>query len=324
MRKVLDKRMKRLGSPGEIPDITKGIVAAICSALLFGFSPVIAKLAYVGGSNGITMTFMRALFGLPVLILLARRQKIRLRLSREELPAVVLVSLFGAFATTILLYTSYSYINVGMATVLHYIFPVLVMLTNVLFFREKITWWKLLSLVLGFGGVLTFVGASRDSDMIGVVLALASVASYAFLMIGIERTAIKDMPAVRMSIYSHTTSLIGSFIIGTATGQLNFKLTPGAWVSSVAVALMVAVGAFTLLNYAIIKCGASTTAIIAMLEPLTGVLFGWLILKESLSPINLLGFLLIMSGVVLVSWYSGRKIPTKGDQEEGNGSKELQ
>jgi drug/metabolite transporter (DMT)-like permease len=198
------------------------------------------------------------------------------------------------------------------------------MLTNVLFFREKITWWKLLSLVLGFGGVLTFVGASRDSDMIGVVLALGSVASYAFLMIGIERTAIKDMPAVRMSIYSHTTSLIGSFIIGTATGQLNFKLTPGAWVSSVAVALMVAVGAFTLLNYAIIKCGASTTAIIAMLEPLTGVLFGWLILKESLSPINLLGFLLIMSGVVLVSWYSGRKIPLEGDQEEGNGCKELQ
>ncbi len=278
----------------------KGIIAAISSALLFGISPAIAKMAYAGGSNGITMTLMRALFGLPFLFLLAHRQKIKLRVSRAELVPIVLVSTFGAFATTLLLYSSYSYINVGLATVLHYIFPVFVMLTDVLFFKERIAWWKLLALALGFLGVLTFMGSSSANDMVGIVLALASGLTYAGLMVGIERTSIQALPAIQMSIYSHMTSLVLSFVFGSVTNQLNFRLTPAAWLSSVVVALMVAVGAFTLLNYAIITCGASTTSIIAMLEPLTGALFGWIILKESLSGSNLFGFLLIMAGVILV------------------------
>lgn len=290
-----------------------GILAAVSSALLFGISPAIAKIAYSGGSNGMTMTFMRALFGLPVLILLVRRNKVDLRLEKRELPAVILVSLFGAFATTILLYSSYSYISVGMATVLHYIFPVLVMMISVLFFKEKLAWWKLLSLVLGFIGVLTFVGRSEKQDLLGILLAIGSSFTYAGLMIGIERTSIHRMPALKMSVYSHLTSLLSSLILGLATQQLSFKLTAAAWFSSLMVALMVAVGAFTLLNYAILKCGASTTSIIAMLEPLTGVFFGWLLLKEKLTSAHLLGFLLIMLGVVLVSSMSARKVSETKD-----------
>jgi drug/metabolite transporter (DMT)-like permease len=68
--------------------------------------------------------------------------------------------------------------------------------------------------------------------------------------------------------------------------------------------MMVAIGAVSLLNFAIIRCGASTTSIIAMLEPLTGVLFGYLLLQEQITLMNALGFVLIAAGVILVSRFS--------------------
>lgn len=76
-------------------DRITGIAAAILSALLYGISPAVAKLAYAGVSNGIMMTFTRSLFGLPVLFLLARRRGVNLKLDRRGRMAVIPVGLFG-------------------------------------------------------------------------------------------------------------------------------------------------------------------------------------------------------------------------------------
>ncbi len=285
-----------------------GIAAAILSALLYGISPAVAKLAYAGGSNGIMMTFTRSLFGLPVLFLLARHKGVSLKLDRRESLAVIPVGLFGVFATTALLYSSFSYINVGMATVLHYIFPVLVMLAGSLYFHERLRWWKLVSLILGFAGVLTFIPSLGHNRLGGLLLALGSGFTYAGLMVAIERTVIAGMHVYKIAFYSSLISCAASLGLGLAAGGLTLDLTPAAWVYSAAVSLMVAVGAFTLLNLAIIKCGATTTSIIAMLEPLTSVLFGVVLLNESVTPLNLAGFVMIMAGVLMVSYLSAKDL----------------
>ncbi len=278
-----------------------GLLAAVASALLFGMSPALAKLAYQGGSNPLTMTFTRSLMALPFLILLAGLSKVSLKPRKEEVLPVLLVSLFGAFATTLLLYSSYAYMAVGMATVLHYLFPVLVMLGGLIFFREKTNRAKGLALLLGFSGVLTFVGSGGRLAWQGILLAVISAFTYAGLMIGMERTVIKEMPVLKMAVYSNALACLASSLIGLSTSSLSLKMTGTAWLISFLVALMVAVGAFTLLNLAVVKTGATTTAIVAMLEPLTSVLMGAILLKEKVTPLNLLGFALIMAGVLLVS-----------------------
>jgi drug/metabolite transporter (DMT)-like permease len=49
-------------------DLLVGIIAATLASLAFGVTPALVKIAYAGGSNGVTMTFTRGLFALPVLI----------------------------------------------------------------------------------------------------------------------------------------------------------------------------------------------------------------------------------------------------------------
>lgn len=259
-----------------------------------------------------TMTFMRSLFGLPILYALARRKGIGLSLTRREWMAVLPVGLFGVFATTILLYSSFSLIKVGMATVLHYIFPMLVMLTGTVVFRERVSWWKLASLLLGLAGVAAFVPRSKPGELTGLILALGSGFTYAGLMVAIERTVIRRMPVYQFAFYTSLAACLASLATGLVTGGLTLRLSAAAWAYSLAVALMVTVGAFTLLNLAIIRCGATTTAIVAMLEPLTSVLFGYLFLGEQVTPVNLLGFFLILSGVFLVSVFTSKASRTAG------------
>lgn len=284
-----------------------GVSAALISALMFGISPAIAKLAYEGGSNGMTMTFTRSLMSLPFLFLIARQQKISLRLTKKDLLLVVLVSIFGSFLTTLMLYSSFSYISVGMASVLHYFFPIFVVLVSIVIFKEKTSWWKILALVLGFAGVLTFMGGTAESNLIGLLLAVGSAITYAAMLISVERTALSKFHCVKLTFY---TSLIASpvaFIVGLAGNKLNLQMTAEAWLYSFVVSLMVGVIGFTLLNYAIVKIGASSTSVISMAEPLSGVLFGFLILGEKLTPLNWLGCILIMAGVAIISLFSMKR-----------------
>ncbi|NLC39734.1 MAG: DMT family transporter [Clostridiaceae bacterium] len=295
-----------------------GISAALIAALMFGISPVIVKMAYEGGSNGMTLTFTRALMSLPFLFLLARRQKISLKLTGKELLIVILVSIFGNFSTTLMLYSAFSYINVGMASVLHYFFPVFVVLVSIVFFKEKMKWWKILALLLGFAGVMTFMGGAVESDLIGVLLAVGSAITYAAMLISVERTVLSDFHCVKLTFYTNLVVSPISFIVGLASNTLNLQMTAGAWIYSLVVSLMVGVIGFTLLNYAIVKIGASSTSVISMAEPLSGVLFGFLILREKLTPLNWLGCILIMAGVAIISLFSMKSVPnTKLSSEQG-------
>jgi EamA domain-containing membrane protein RarD len=183
--------VKRIDSRGETQKKNAiGIVSAILSALLFGTSPVVAALAYAGGSNGMTMTFTRSLFSIPFLFLIAKAMKVSLRVRKRELITLFIVSVAGNFATTVMLYSSFQYIGIGLATVLHYLSPVIIMLINIVLFKEKAKSWKILSLILAFVGMLTFFSRSGGTLFLGTLLALGSAVSYAIIFLSVEHTTL--------------------------------------------------------------------------------------------------------------------------------------
>ena len=57
---------------------TKGYFLTILSAVIFGFTPILAKITYSMGSNGITMAFFRHLFVIPILFFNYEMPKIAL------------------------------------------------------------------------------------------------------------------------------------------------------------------------------------------------------------------------------------------------------
>ena len=66
----------------------KGICCTLLSAVIFGFTPILVRIAYEGGANSITITFLRAWLALPLLYALMHRRHIPLRLEDSQVKHV--------------------------------------------------------------------------------------------------------------------------------------------------------------------------------------------------------------------------------------------
>ena len=83
---------------------TKGYFLTILSAVIFGFTPILAKITYSMGSNGITMAFFRHLFVIPILFLIMKCQRLPYKITLHQLKNICLVGIIGNALTVAALY----------------------------------------------------------------------------------------------------------------------------------------------------------------------------------------------------------------------------
>lgn len=279
----------------------RGILYTVASAAIFGFTPILTRIAYGGGANGVTMTFLRAVIALPVLFAIVRRKGIPLRVTPEELKSASLAGILGTGATCIMLYMSYNYISVGLATTLHFIYPLLVAAACVALFRERMNGWKVCALAAGTLGIALSVDFASPGGVTGMALALLSGATYTFYIIYVDRSGLKNMYYFKLSFYLCIMMALASGVYGLLAGQLTFRLTPMAWFFAVLVSLFTSVGALSLFQLGIRYTGASTAAILSTLEPITSIILGVLVLGERISAAKLLGCACILGSVILIT-----------------------
>jgi len=190
-----------------------------------------------------------------------------------------------------------------------------VTMAGILFFREKVSKPKLIALAASFLGITMFFEGSQTAIQ-GIVLALASSLSYAFYMIGVERSSLRDMPRFQLSFYLCLVATCVIFPFGLVMDAITFDLTPQAWALSALVAALVSVGALTLCQVGIKLVGASTTAILSTVEPITSVVMGVIILHEEFSLRKALGCVLILTGVVIITLVQNRQEAAEKQAEE--------
>jgi len=280
---------------------TRGIIFTMLSAVIFGFTPILARIAYDGGSNGVTMAFLRSVLSLPVLIGILKYKGLSLKPTPQQFRNIVLAGGVGSALATILLYSSYKYIPVGMATTLHFVYPLLVALLCVFFLRERLDVWKIAALVAGTAGVAFFMERGSSAGILGVVLALASGVVFAFHVFWVDRSGLKNMYYYQLVFYLCICIAVVSGVFGTATGMLTFRLTPKAWLYSLLVSLFVSVAGLSMFQLGIRYIGATSASILSTLEPITSVVLGILVLGESVSPLKLTGCALILVSVICIA-----------------------
>ena len=95
----------------------KGCLFAVLSAIIYGSMPLMAKYVYADGVTPLTLVFLRNLFSVVPLAILAYREKKTLKIPVSALPAIGFMSLLGCCLTPVLLFSSYQYIPSGLATV---------------------------------------------------------------------------------------------------------------------------------------------------------------------------------------------------------------
>lgn len=282
---------------------SKGILAVIVSATIFGSMPLMAKFVYESGGNATSLAFLRFLLILPFLYLLIKKDgKETLKIEKEEFKKITLVATLGYGATALLLYLSYNYIPSGMATTIHFIYPVFVILGCILFFKEKPSIPKLIAVILCLFGVLMFFDGKGNTDFTGIFLSFMSSITFAFYTVYLDKSDLKKISTIKLTFYLCLIAAIMMLIFSLITKTFVMNMKPLGWIMALLLSLSVGFGV-TLFQFGIKAIGPQNTSILSTFEPITSVIIGVLLLNESFGIKTFLGILFILLGVIIISFF---------------------
>lgn len=228
-------------------------------------------------------------------------------ISPKQFGCIFLISIFYA-STSIFLTASYTIgeIPSGIATTMHFLYPVFVTAVMTLFFKERLTLLKALSIALAFGGVFFLSGASFTKGFtlnpIGLICVLVTIFTYGSYIIGVNNIkAIASMNGMKLTFYVLAFScFLFMCNILVKGGELAPLVTFDHWWNILALAFIPTLISDLTLVYAIQLIGSTITAILGCMEPLTAAIVGVLVFSERITPGQGVGMVLVFIAVYLV------------------------
>ena len=288
----------------------KGILYAALSSSTFGLAPLFTLLLLGLGYSSFEVLSYRwgvASLFLGALALLAGRS---FRLSWPELRTVFFLSLFRA-ATSLSLVIAYQHIASGVASTIHFMYPLAVALAMMCFFREKGSVWVFAAIGMSIvGAVLLSLGNvdfTRGNTTLGMVSAAVSVVSYGGYIVGVRKSRAVGIDSTVLTCYVMGLGALYFIAGGLVTGGIRIETDGTARLCILGVALpATAVSNMTLVQ-AIKRIGPTLTSVFGALEPLTAVVIGVAVFGEPFTVQGAAGILLIVAAVTIVILHSGRR-----------------
>ena len=288
----------------------KGILYAALSSSTFGLAPLFTLLLLGLGYSSFEVLSYRwgvASLFLGALALLAGRS---FRLSWPELRTVFFLSLFRA-ATSLSLVIAYQHIASGVASTIHFMYPLAVALAMMCFFREKGSVWVFAAIGMSIvGAVLLSLGNvdfTRGNTTLCMVSAAVSVVSYGGYIVGVRKSRAVGIDSTVLTCYVMGLGALYFIAGGLVTGGIRIETDGTAWLCILGVALpATAVSNMTLVQ-AIKRIGPTLTSVFGALEPLTAVVIGVAVFGEPFTVQGAAGILLIVAAVTIVILHSGRR-----------------
>lgn len=281
--------------------IIKGYAFAILSALIYGLMPLMAKHIYADGVNPLTLVFLRNFLALPSLAILAFLEKKTLKIPLKSLPLISLVSLFGCALTPVLLFSSYNYISTGVATVLHFIYPSLVVIIGMIFLKKRPSGLTIISVCLCFVGICLFYDPSAGFNLTGSIFALSSGLTMAIYVTLLSCYKSNQVSGFLFSFYIAAISSIIMFIICVASGSLTLPTNLLSWGLCALFAILVTTLAVVFFQQSAFIIGGEKTSILNALEPITSVIIGIIFFSEPVIFKILIGIILVIAASILIA-----------------------
>lgn len=279
---------------------TIGFINGTIAAASYGTNPLFALPLYARGLNVNSVLFYR--YAIAVLIYalwLKFVKKISFKITKKELlPIFALGVLYSISSIT--LFSSFQFIEAGVACTILFIYPVIVALIMSIFFKEKLTKTVIGSIFLtSIGILLLYKGKNGISlNINGIILVLFSALSYALYMIGINTIKpIQKINRAKLTFYVMTAGLTVYIYNILTTTPLQTLSTPSMWVFAIGLALFPTIISLETITISIKLIGSTTTAILGALEPLTAIFFGIIFFHEQMTVRIASGVILILIGV---------------------------
>ena len=280
----------------------KGIICGILSAVCYGTNPLGALPLYEEGVNTASVLIYRfsiAVLILGVMLVVGRKS---LHVSRQELKVLGSLGLLMAVAS-ITFYQSFHFMDAGIASTILFVYPVMVAVIMATFFKERVTVSTIAAIILSLVGIaLLYKGDANVSlSTIGILLVMMSSLTTAVYIVIVNQSSI-HMSSLKLTFYVLLICMLCLLAYSFTSPDLYLMLPPSprAWFFACWLGLVPTVLSLVFMTIAVHEVGATPTAIMGALEPLTAVAIGVAVFGESLTFRLIIGIVLILLAVLLI------------------------
>ena len=285
---------------------TAGIAWLLLIASALGTNHVAARLAFDHGVSVPTAVVVRSLVAAAFVLALIRHAGVPLALPR---PTVRRGMAIGALVAvqSLCLSSAVSRMPVALALLVFNTFPIVLGLLSWVTGGERPgrrTWIAmpiaLLGLALALGGRAGGFAASAPHDYLGGVL-LAFGASLAFASVLLLTTRwLSPVDGRVRSLLLMTTVAVLTLLLGSLAGGFRAPHDAPGWLGLAILATLYA-SAMTAVFIVLPRLGAVNNAAVLNVEPIAALGMGWLVLGQTVAPVQLAGAALVVGAIVMLS-----------------------
>lgn len=286
-------------------DKIKGHIAVITANIFFGLNVPITKNLI---SNGLTpagyiiirVGFATALFWLIGLFTPSEK------VSVKDIALLGIGGLFGVIGAQYLVGISLEYTSPVYFSLMSAMSPAIVMLLAALFLKEPVTVHKVVGVLIGILGAIILIFNSSsvvgDNNLLGIIIALISVTSYALYLIIIRSVATKYNPLTQMK-WTYLSACLFLLPITEMSGQEpiipSFSLNMIAGLSFIII--FVTVIGFMLVPYGLRVLRPTTVSVYINLQPVVSSFVAIILGQDIFTWDKPIAGLLVMIGAYIVT-----------------------
>lgn len=281
----------------------KGFLYAALSSSTFGLAPFFSISLLIAGFSSFEVLTYR--WGIASLILAIAGIILgeQFRISRKDWQTVFILSLFRA-TTSFSLVIAYQNIASGVASTIHFMYPLAVAVTMMLFFKEKKSFSILFAVFISLIGATLLSTGEIDFEggdtTTGLVAAAISIFSYGGYIIGVRKSRAVNIPSTALTCYVMGFGTLFYIIGGCLTDGIRLATDSHTWLNILGLAIPATAVSNISLVKAIKHVGPTLTSIFGALEPLTAIVIGCRVFKESFTWSSTIGIALIVTAVIIV------------------------
>lgn len=296
-----------------------GVFIALAGSVCFSTKAIFVKLAYRDTTvDAISLLALRMIFSLPFFVASAwvsSSKSDNVKFTGTQWIQIAIVGAMGYYVSSLLDFLGLRYISAGLERLILFVYPTIVVLISAYYYKQEIKghqWGALaltyLGLFIAFAGEVNLLPANDSGFYLGSILVFACAITFAIYIVGSGRI-IPVVGAAKFNSYAMSFAAVGvlsHYVISNGPSLLHLDWLVYAYAFSMAI-LATVIPSY-LISEGIKRIGSDNAAIVASIGPVSTLAQAYFFLGEPILTLQIVGTVLILTGVVLVGWKPKRNL----------------
>jgi drug/metabolite transporter (DMT)-like permease len=290
----------------------------LAATLFWGVSATLARFMFRDRRlPPLTVVEMRLVVAVVLLVVwLSLRRRDLLRIRRDDAGYFVVLGVFGVAAMQGSYYYGISVLGVGLAILLQYIAPALILAYGALR-GERIGPLAAGAVVAALAGTALLVGgvdrAALHAGPLAWAVGFGSAFVFAFYILFSKRALRRYAPE---TVLLYTFAIAALFWACVTPPWVIARAAYGrdVWLLFLAIGVSSTLVPFAFFYAGLRRLSPAQTGLLATVEPLVAVLSAWLILGEGLKPVQWAGAALVLAASALASQRMPERAPAEAER----------